>query len=514
MARTIKEKHCAHLAEKKSERSFLCGVVGEDHRRNVFRYFWSLPSWDAKKAYIKGLVRLRSNSIRRRSTSTNIKKKHQYDCYIPSDNDQRVRVCKDFFLGTFNLNKNIFESWLKVHDKKVLRKNTTSEKSDSVRKWLDTIPKIPSHYCRSNTKRIYVEDQFKSKTNMQKIYAEWCKNNDEVPAMRKKFCTVLDEEKISIFKPRKDQCDVCVGYTEGNFNEEEYLLHKTKKDEARAAKQLAVNNVSPEVMVVTMDMQSVLLCPKLLVSEQYYKSKLAVHNFTFYIKNTKDAHLYIWHKGEGWVTANNITSCIIHFLKEHCLTFKKVVLISDGCLYQNKNKILSSALANLNSATGLEIEQLILEKGHTMMEVDSVHSTLERAFNPPIYTPMDYVSRMRQARTSQPYIVNYLEFSFFKDYEHVPGNFKSIRPGKDTGEATVNSIRALLYKQNEVKFKTRHSEDWSILTQKRNKTIAHGEVKPLYEVPPKIENAKYKSLQSLKKYMHKDFHAFYDNLNH
>lgn len=120
--------------------------------------------------------------------------------------------------------------------------------------------------------------------------------------------------------------------------------------------------------------------------------------------------IFIWHEGEGGVTANNITSCIIHFLKEHCLTFKKVVLISDGCLYQNKNKILSSALANLNSATGLEIEQLILEKGHTMMEVDSVHSTLERAFNPPIYTPMDYVSRMRQARTSQPYIVNYLEF--------------------------------------------------------------------------------------------------------
>ena len=57
-------------------------------------------------------------------------------------------------------------------------------------------------------------------------------------------------------------------------------------------------------------------------------------------------------------------------------------------MYPNKNKILVQS--------GLEIEQIILEKGHTMMEVDSVHSTLERMFNPPIYSPSDYLSRMRQ----------------------------------------------------------------------------------------------------------------------
>lgn len=37
--------------------------------------------------------------------------------------------------------------------------------------------------------------------------------------------------------------------------------------------------MSEDVIVVSMDMQSVLLCPKLLVSEQYYKMKLALHNF-------------------------------------------------------------------------------------------------------------------------------------------------------------------------------------------------------------------------------------------
>lgn len=262
-----------------------------------------------------------------------------------------------------------------------------------------------------------------------------------------------------------------------------------------------------------MDMQSVLLCPKLLVSEQYYKQKLALHNFTFYIKNTKDVHLYVWHEGEGGVNSNNITSCIIHFLQNCCTLHKKVVLISDGCTYQNRNKVLCSALANFARSKKIEIEQLILERGHTMMEVDSVHSTLENVFNPPICAPSDYISRMSCARPSQPYKINLLDYKFFKDYEHVPGNFKTIRPGMKTGDPAVCDIRALLYKNNNVMYKLRHTDEWKSLPQKR-KQPQKVDLKPLYMHRPKIDRNKYQSLQSLKQFMHRDYHYFYDNLCH
>ncbi|CAG4957283.1 unnamed protein product [Parnassius apollo] len=157
-----------------------------------------------------------------------------------------------------------------------------------------------------------------------------------------------------------------------------YTLHIKKKEEAYSAKSNAIQEMSDDVVVVSMDMQSVLLSPKLHVSEQYYKMKLALHNYTFYVKNTKDVYLYVWHEGEGGITANNITS-IINFLEEYCGNKKKVILISDGCAYQNKNKVLCSALANLSAVKELTIEQIILEKGHTMMEVDNVHSTLEKS---------------------------------------------------------------------------------------------------------------------------------------
>lgn len=427
---------------------------------------------------------------------------------------QNFGYVKIFFLQTFDLDQKTFQWWIKLKEPKVSTSKKVTPNTESLQQWLDIIPKVPSHYCRATSNRVYVDHDFKTKTQMHRIYCDWCDKNNKAPVMRKKFCDFLKDQKISIFKPRKDQCDVCVAHKEGNLKDEEYQLHVTKKDEARAAKERACSMMSPEVLVITMDMQSVLLCPKLLVSEQYYKTKLAIHNFTIYIKNTRDAHLYVWHEGDGGVTANNITSCIIQFLKDHCMSYKKVVLISDGCAYQNRNKVLCSALSNLSLLTGIEIEQIILEKGHTMMEVDSVHSTLERVFNPPIYSPSDYISRMNQARPSQPYIVNYLDYKFFKNYENVPGNFSSIRPGQKSGDATVNNIRGLLFKEGNVQYKIRHTDDWKILPQKKAQVLQQSEPDPLYEGPLKIEKSKYNSLQSLKRFMHRDFHTFYDHLMH
>lgn len=322
---------------------------------------------------------------------------------------------------------------------------------------------------------------------------------------------VLKSEKISIFKPRKDQCDVCVSYKEGHTPEEIYQLHILKKDEAKKAKFYAINlTLFPDILVITMDVQSVLLCPKLLVSVQYYKQKLQLHYFSIYINNTQDVHLYIWHEANGGVTSNEFTSCIVDFLKTQTF-YKKFILISDGCAYQNRNKVLASALASLSKTQNVEIEQIILEKGHTMMEVDSVHSTLEKKFRPPIYAPVDYVAKMKDARQSNPYKVHYLDYKFFKDYEKVC-SFDSIRPGKRAGDPTVNDIRALQYKDGEIHYKLRHPDEWQKLPQRAR--VNNNSLETLFTEPRKIDSTKFENLQSLKKYMHSDYHAFYDSLTH
>lgn len=178
---------------------------------------------------------------------------------------------------------------------------------------------------------------------------------------------------------------------------------------------------------------------------------------------------------------------------------------------KKKNKALASAFADISKRECLDIEQLILEKGHTMMEVDSVHSTLEKLFQAPLYSPNDYVNRILQARPTQPYKVNHIDYTFFLNYDGLPSNFTSIRPGKKAGDPTVTEIRALLYRQGEVWYKLMHSDDWKLLPQQRKQDL-YQTPSSLYEEPKKIDKSKFDQLQLLKPYMHRDYHTFYDNL--
>lgn len=533
---------CSHKVGKKSSgRSFRCNMFDEKQRKDIHDKVWALDTWAEKKSYINGLVSFRQILRRRPGTNVEMPIKHNgYDCYLPGKDGMKLRVCRNYFLATTGLKKDLLNDWIKSFYKtkdsnnydatepttemkrkrglspKGLRNNSKKLKSDSVNKWLEIIPKVPSHYCRASSTRVYVEQDFRSINHMHEIYKEWCQTTSTASVERKKFCEILEKERISVFKPRKDQCDTCVAYKEGNLSEQEYNRHIQKKDDARKAKENAMASISERTLVATMDVQSVLLCPKLLVSKQYYSQKLQIHNFSFYVKNTKDVHLYIWHEGEGKVSANEFTSCIMNFVEINS-NYQKIILISDGCTYQNKNRVLTSALSDISSKLHVEIEQIILEKGHTMMEVDSVHSTLERLFTPPIYTPTHYVSKMEAARNNkknaQPYIIHHLDYNFFKNYEALPSNYSSIRPGKKSGDPTVADVRGLLYKDGEVFYKICHSHGYQPLPQRRN-IQNQAELKSLYSQLPKIEKSKFDSLQDLKPYMHRDYHSFYDSLNH
>lgn len=96
-------------------------------------------------------------------------------------------------------------------------------------------------------------------------------------------------------------------------------------------------------------------------------------------------------------------------------------MYSDGCGYQNRNVVFSNALLNLAKLHNLRIVQKYLEKGHTQMEVDSVHSQIEKKVrNLTINVSADYVLAMKKAcRNPEPYSVNYIDHNFFKNYEKI-----------------------------------------------------------------------------------------------
>jgi hypothetical protein len=41
---------------------------------------------------------------------------------------------------------------------------------------------------------------------------------------------------LSLFKPKKDECNLCVGHSHGSVSDENYNIHITRKNEARMYK--------------------------------------------------------------------------------------------------------------------------------------------------------------------------------------------------------------------------------------------------------------------------------------
>ncbi|KAF2891724.1 hypothetical protein ILUMI_14449, partial [Ignelater luminosus] len=147
---------------------------------------------------------------------------------------------------------------------------------------------------------------------------------------------------------------------------------------------------------------------------------------TIYELNNSEVSLYVWHETSKKVGSNEFTSYLIDYIRNIADSYKEVVLISDGCNYPNRNKVLSSASSNIAVEKFIVLNQLHLEKGRTMMEADNVHFTLEQYFKPTINSPMDYVARMRVARPKQPYKIEVLNYDFFFKYDDVPTNLPSL----------------------------------------------------------------------------------------
>lgn len=218
---------------------------------------------------------------------------------------------------------------------------------------------------------------------------------------------------------------------------------------------------------------------------------------------------------------------IYSFLLEQTNDGETVLLYSDGCTYQNRNSTLSTALSNLATEKNVRIVHKYLEPGHTQMEVDSVHSTIEQNVkNRKINLPADYVALIEGAKVRKPlYQVRYLNFDFFKNFQAI-STMNSIRPPKNgTSWPIVTDIRALKYEPNgEIFYSLQHGTEFQPLNPPntgnrscRKKAIERNftefnSLPNLYKAAVPIDKTKYIHLQHLKESLPKDFHSFYDNL--
>ena len=517
---------CSKKCEKMSKMR-QCSLITDENRNAIFEKFWKTMSWEEKKMYVVSIVE--KAEVAQRTTGGPSRRGFSFRYHLRKNNT-RVVVCKNMFSSTLGISEKNIHNWITGATYGIPKSKPSSgnskgnnERKESAREFLQALPTMPSHYCRSSSNKNYLEPLFASKSEVYREYKAKCTENDKAPYHKTGFTELFHELNLSLYQPKKDQCDTCCGYEAGNVDEETYQEHLRRKTETQAAKaadkDLAQND--PSLKVVTMDLQSLLICPKLKASSLYYKMKLSCHNYTIFDLSNQKVMNYFWHESEGELTANCFASCVIDYLNSiNTNVVKEVIIYSDGCTYQNRNATLSNAILHFCVKSGLRIEQKYLERGHTQMECDSVHSCVERKIKKkPIYIPQNYVDFIKEARLGTPYEIQYIDHTFFKDFSGL-NYYPSIRPGSGPGSAVVTDVRILKYlPEGTLQFKVHYSDNiFSDIPRARSTRSrdpdATDTVPRLYESSIPIKKTKYQHLQQLKSVLPRDYHSFYDLLPH
>lgn len=277
-----------------------------------------------------------------------------------------------------------------------------------------------------------------------------------------------------------------------------------------------MNNPTKYVSL-TMDVQAVKLAPFIRASSMYYKTKLCVHNFTVFNQATADVCCYLWDEINGGLEASIFATMMVDYLDniiQRKPTVSNISIYSDGCGYQNRNTTVSNAILKFAIDQQVTITQNYLEKGHTQMEVDSVHHTIEMKLKKrEIYLPTDYINVCKDARSKNPYRVKYLNFSCFSDYSSLK-YYTSIRPGYKKGDPTVSDIRCVKYNPDStIQYKINYDDQWINLPNKNRKEHNYT-IKNLYSEPIKIKEEKFLHLQQLKLVLPKHTWPFYDSVQY
>lgn len=508
-----------------------CDEFTENNRNHIFESFWKTMDWSQRKIYVGNNVTVVGK--KRVTTSGPSRRGGTLKYYLPltrEDNtSERIPVCRKMFVNTLCLGTFTVQSWAKKSRSGILpsrenecrARNITPRRTAQdviINEFFDSIPKLPSHYNRKDTSKLFIEPIFRNKSHLYQVYKQFCNGKNSQPFSIKKFDVVFSNKNIAIHQLKKDMCDTCMTYQIGNLSEHDYQQHISRKNTARQEKEKDKKDaLEHKYIVLNVDLQAVKVCPFLTASAVYYKTKLALHNYSVYNVTTHHATCYWFAETEADLSSSTFATMLIDYLEKHCRSENiPIIIYSDGCAAQNRNNVLANALLNFSIRHNVNVYQKFLEVGHTQMEGDSVHSCIERKLkNRIINLPSDYVTATKEARIKPfPYETCMLHYNFFLNYADPQlWRYSSIRPGRKAGDPKVTDIKAIAYLPDGlIRVKLDYNSEWMELPQrpKRLPVIEHYESLHTKQLP--IHESKFKHLQELKTLLPADCQSFYDSL--
>lgn len=296
---------------------------------------------------------------------------------------------------------------------------TKAEVVNHVKKHIDSFPRIESHYCRKDSKKLYLPPDLNI-TELYRLYlTEYCpKDNITEPVKDGVFRSIFKsyEPPLATYIPKKDQCSICNQYKDAEDKtvlEEAYQTHKRREKETMQMKKDEMQTKNANQITATFDLQAVLLIPFAGDSQIYYKRKLSVYNFTVFDSDAND-YCYLWNECNGKKGSSEIGTGLSYYMKNLPQNVTHMVTYCDTCGGQNRNQYISALmLYTVNKSQIQTIDMKFMESGHTYLEADSMHATIERARkHKKVYTTREWGLLIEMARKKpKPYVVKVLEYS-------------------------------------------------------------------------------------------------------
>lgn len=509
-------------------------LVSEQQRQEIYAAFRGLSCSDDQRQFVCNHI---EQNLKKRTTRNLEKSRKTYTCiYSFTVNGTKCIVCREFFKATLNVTDAFMRSSIKKRSSSgILTKdqrgkhrpaNKLPEDAERfIRDHILSFPSVESHYCRKKSSKKYLDASLNISI-MYRLYRDLCNGNSK-PVTMEKYRQIFKEYNLGFFRPKKDQCKICL--TQKNLTNEEraaqeseYKKHLKKKNAAREArdydKKLAKENTS--ILSFNFDLQAVLSTPKGSAGQIFYLRKLAVYNLTVYNLGNQEVKCYLWDETQGKRGANEIASCVYDFIMLSHNRISSVRMMSDGCGGQQKNSIFATMCLELciNHPSLETVDHQFFEPGHTEMECDSIHSKVEKkSKHVPVYTPECWAQVIRDSRMSpQPFVVKTMMFDDFMDFKTFSMesfNFSQIPWRK------VCSLRYIKGYQSKVFYKTDFAGeftevDCSKSIRNRGRPKQKITLEKAYKDTLPISEAKWKDLQKMCKDLTipKVYHNFYQTL--
>lgn len=445
-----------------------------------------------------------------------------------------VQVCKKFFKSTLNISDGFITTWAKKQsenrfdDKRGKHNNQRKINEDIlalIKDHIESFPAVESHYTRAKSQRKYLSCILNIKRMARLFKEKYPDTKISNSLYRRIFNTHYN---LSFHRPKKDACSTCEKYKNAKDKaplQEAYDAHMANKIMARESKERDKEEakVNPGLKVFTFDLQSVLATPCSRVSDMYYVRKFATYNSTFYDLATGDGFCFLWNETTGKRGSNEIGTTMFKMLTTLNDQVCDVILYSDCCGGQNRNRFIAALLMYMNATLNLKsITMKFLESGHTQMEADSMHSAIEsRKKKACVYSPEEWPTILRLARVDNPYKVIAMQNTEILDLQELFGQLGNSLKKNDDGKK-VNWLKIkMLQVQRADPQSLYYKEHWDgpllkidLANGKRRTTKRCLKITKKFNGPLPIAMAKLHDLQKLCKnnVIPVEYHDFYMKL--